>query len=201
MNSNDESREDFCKSCHSGRVFAVQLTDAYTDDNGVSVTYQNEFSRCDACGEEFYTPEQSAERSRAITRALRARKGLLTGPEIRDVRSKLRMSLPKFEKAIGVGPKTVGKWERETVEPTSAANIGLWLAKHHQKIFLEYALTQGVTSDAPNPVLASEHSQTAPSSPTVNLALESGGRVITRTIKYTTDDGVATLSRDAELMG
>ncbi len=127
-----------CPLCQSRDVSVIQrqLT-AKVDERAFS--YCDEHSQCDECGEGFYTREQSLANSRAYTAALRKVEGLLTPEEIRGARVRLRMTQPQFERALGVGKKTVVRWERGTVPPSRGANVALWLAANYPTVFLEYA--------------------------------------------------------------
>ena len=103
------------------------------------MSFPAEISACADCGEEFYTYEQSLAHSRAAATAVREAQGLLSPERIRAARMRMGMTLPQFEHAMGVGAKTVGRWERGTVAPSRAANGMLWLAERHPDVFLEYA--------------------------------------------------------------
>lgn len=143
MSATNELPNDVCERCQKGRVSPV-VVDAMHTHNGVSVPFEDEFMRCDKCGREFYTTEQSMKRSRAITAGLRKAQGFMDGEEIKRVRKSYGLSLPDFEKALGVGKNTVGRWERNTVPPTGAANIGLFIAAAHRAVFEEWARKRGV---------------------------------------------------------
>lgn len=144
MSATRESPNAVCVRCQKGRVSPVVVEAIHTHE-GVSVRFMDEFMRCDSCGREFYTTEQSMARSRAITAALRkGQEGFLTGVEIRAVRLRYELSLPEFERALGVGKNTVGRWERGTVPPIGAANIGLWIAANRPDVFEEWARLRGV---------------------------------------------------------
>jgi HTH-type transcriptional regulator / antitoxin MqsA len=46
---------------------------------------------------------------------IRDREGLLRSSEIHSIRSRLHLSQQQFEQLLGVGPKTVVRWEGGTV--------------------------------------------------------------------------------------
>ena len=131
MTSNDV----FCPVCEGQSVRIVQRTAAAS----ARVSFRDELSHCDDCGEGFYTYEQSMASSRARTAALRKAEGLPTPEAIRNIRTSLSLTQAAFEQALGVGKKTVVRWERGTVPPSSAACGMLWVAEHHPAVFLEYA--------------------------------------------------------------
>lgn len=155
MTARPNTTSDLCPRCRKGHVSAVTVDGVYSHE-GATVAYIDEFMRCDYCEREFYTPEQSMAKSRAITSALRQAQGFLSNDEIRAVRNRYRLSLADFERALGVGQKTVGRWERGTVPPIGAANLGLWVAAHYPAVFVEWAKKRGITINVPkwSPVTA-----------------------------------------------
>lgn len=71
--------------------------------------------RCPHCEEEFYRPGALEDLQRQAAARVRAEEGLLTPDEIRAIRQGLGLTQAAFEKLLGVGPKTVVRWERGTV--------------------------------------------------------------------------------------
>jgi putative zinc finger/helix-turn-helix YgiT family protein len=173
--ADNASPNELCRKCGTGRVQIVQVDSVFAEKD-VRVSYLDEFSKCENCGDEFYTKEQSMSRSRAITSAIRKSEGLLTGDEIRTIRGKLGLTLPEFERAMCVGQKTIGRWERGTVPPSGPANVALWLAAEYPDLFWEWARTRGVRPKK-RPARAADVTgsmSTTSQSPT-NLTLYDGG--------------------------
>ena len=87
-----------------------------------SAVVADQFFRCSVCGEELYEPGQmDAVMLRAST-AIRADLGLLTPEEIRALRESLELSQVDFERLLGVGQKTVVRWEKGTVFQNQATD-------------------------------------------------------------------------------
>ena len=124
-----------CPNCQSVSVEIFTRHNAASD----GVSFLEELSRCNACDEQFYTYEQSMASSRAHAAAVRAAKGLPSPEVIQRTRVDLGMTQATFEQALGVGKKTVVRWERGTVPPSRAACLALWLARTHPDVFLDYA--------------------------------------------------------------
>ena len=80
-----------------------------------SVRVLDQFFRCSACGEAFYAPGQMDETLRRASEAIRHEEGLMSPRDIRGVRERLRLTQHAFERLLGVGPKTVVRWEKGTV--------------------------------------------------------------------------------------
>lgn len=83
---------------------------------------QDEFYRCERCGETFYTPGMMDASLRAGAEALRTATGLLSPAEVKEIRGRLCLTQPEFERLLGVGKNTVVRWERGTVAQGAAAD-------------------------------------------------------------------------------
>ena len=78
--------------------------------------------RCLECGEEFYSLGAASTIAAEQRRQARELEGLLQPEEIRAIRTSLGMSQAKFEQYLGVGPKTVVRWENGTVFQSKAVD-------------------------------------------------------------------------------
>lgn len=92
-----------------------------------SVVVADDFYRCEACEEEFYTPAQSKAVSRHARERAREEFGLLFPEEIRALRERLGLTQAQFEALLGVGRNTVVRWENGHVYPNAATNALLRL--------------------------------------------------------------------------
>lgn len=79
---------------------------------GTEVTADQTRYRCDRCGEERLTPAQSDAWEESVYAAFEAtpRRRLLPR-EVRALRERLQLSQPQLETALGLGEKTVVRWE------------------------------------------------------------------------------------------
>jgi len=80
-----------------------------------SARVMDDFGRCADCGEAFYAPGQMDATLRRASEAIRREEGLLSSEAVREIRGKLGLTQRAFEKLLGVGPKTVVRWERGSV--------------------------------------------------------------------------------------
>lgn len=76
--------------------------------------------QCDTCGEIYYTDDQSKESIRKISDVRRRNERLLTGEDIQRIRRSLFLSQSELEDALGVGRKTVVRWELGTAVQSKA---------------------------------------------------------------------------------
>jgi HTH-type transcriptional regulator/antitoxin MqsA len=80
-----------------------------------SARVMDDFGRCADCGEAFYAPGQMDSTLRRATEAIRQEEGLLSSEVVQEIREKLGLTQQAFERLLGVGPKTVVRWEKGTV--------------------------------------------------------------------------------------
>lgn len=75
-----------------------------------------DYLKCDACGAISFTREQDRTVEVRAASEARAARGLMTGPEITDLRHYLNdISQTDLEEILSMGPKTITRWERGTV--------------------------------------------------------------------------------------
>ena len=96
--------------------------------NQMPVVIENaEMYRCESCGEEFFTPEQSRELSRRIKNQVREEWGLLSPERIVEIRRSLGLSQSELEELFGLGEKVVTRWENGRVIQGRTADVALRL--------------------------------------------------------------------------
>jgi HTH-type transcriptional regulator/antitoxin MqsA len=86
------------------------------------VTVEDDFVRCDFCKSDFYHPGQLTDLQIQVANEIRKKEGLLTPGEIKAIRRRLRLTQPKLESLLGVGPKSVTRWEKGTVFQSGATD-------------------------------------------------------------------------------
>ena len=80
------------------------------------------YYRCDRCGEDLYTPGQMEAVQMLASDKLRDEEGLLRSSQIHSIRMRLGLAQHQFEQLLGVGPKTVVRWEKGTVFQNGATD-------------------------------------------------------------------------------
>ena len=86
------------------------------------VTVHDEYLRCDACDEGFYRPGQFDQLQRRVAAQIRIDERLLAPAAIKAIRLRLGLSQREFERLLGVGEKTVIRWEKGTVFQSATAD-------------------------------------------------------------------------------
>lgn len=112
--------EELCPICDATMTPVAEERDVSIGRRTALV--RDEFLRCGACGEEIYLPGEMERTQMRAARAIRSREGLLQPEEIRALRERLGLSQASFEALLGVGPKTVVRWERGTVFQNAATD-------------------------------------------------------------------------------
>jgi len=116
-----------CAVCDSDRVKKIRRK-FEARYNQMPVVVENvEMFRCEACGEEFFTPEQSRELSRQMKNRVREEQGLLSPEQIVEIRKRLGLSQSDLEDLFGLGEKVVTRWETGRVVQGRTADVALRL--------------------------------------------------------------------------
>lgn len=116
-----------CAVCDSDKVKKIRKK-FEARYNQVPVVIDNaEMYRCESCGEEFFTAEQSRELSRQIKNRVREDLGLLSPQRIVEIRKNLGLSQAEMESLFGLGEKVVTRWENGRVIQGRTADVALRL--------------------------------------------------------------------------
>jgi len=81
-----------------------------------------EHSTCERCGEVVVDLDGVARLQHEAVRQYKEARGLLTPDEIKVIRRSLGLWQTAFEHLLGIGPKTVVRWERGTVLQSATAD-------------------------------------------------------------------------------
>jgi putative zinc finger/helix-turn-helix YgiT family protein len=129
----DESMGRVCYSCGGKAELVVGPVLMRFRDHEVTVP-NVEHERCGTCGEELFNDEQGEALQRAAADIVRASQGLLTSEMIRSWRARVGMTQEDLESALGVGAKTVTRWERGLVFPSATADRLMRVAMRFPKV-------------------------------------------------------------------
>lgn len=91
---------------------------------GVDIKFLAKQCKCQECGIEFGTVEQTAAIQRTISDAYRKSEGLLTSEEIRSNRKKLGLTQNELAKRMNVGIASIKRWEGALIQ-SKAMNTAL----------------------------------------------------------------------------
>lgn len=114
------SRARVCPLCGGRLAIVAEARAVHVGKR--TVRAHDRFCRCSDCGEEIYAPGQLEATQRRAASRIREEDGLLMPEEIRAIRLDLGLTQRSFERLLGVGPKTVVRWERGTVFQNQATD-------------------------------------------------------------------------------
>lgn len=89
---------------------------------GEDVPVDGRFQHCVSCGLIYVDRTEMVEVEARVSALVRERERLLQPGEVRDLRKRLGLTQQRLEQLLGVGPKTVVRWERGTVHQSRTAD-------------------------------------------------------------------------------
>jgi HTH-type transcriptional regulator / antitoxin MqsA len=119
---------------------------------GREVTMPVALMKCDACGDILYSPEQVDRAQEKVYAEIRRRENLLAPDEIMSIRRGLGLKQEEFERLLGVGPKTVVRWESGRVFQGKAADSLMRLVRADRENAVRLSEWNGVGLHRPPPV-------------------------------------------------
>lgn len=112
---------------------------------GREVTVPVSLMKCDVCGDTLYSPEQMDRAQNAVYAEIRRREHLIFPAEIASLRLGLGLKQEEFERLLGVGPKTVVRWESGRVFQSKAADALMRLVHADRENAVRLAEWNGIT--------------------------------------------------------
>lgn len=139
MNS-DETARSICSVCGARSVEMTRRPiDVGRHGLRLMVKPAFDYGHCAACGEDLIPADQLDELFREAVARERAEGGLLTSDEIRCLRLDLGLTQARLERLLGVGLKTVTRWESGTVGQSRIADNFMRLLWVHPELVAESA--------------------------------------------------------------
>ncbi len=96
-----------------------------------------EYEHCSACQEDFHPAGQTDAIRAAASEIAREEAGFLQPGEIREMRMSLGLTQGDLERLLGVGEKTVGRWERGLFVQSKTADTLMRLLWTHPELIEE----------------------------------------------------------------
>lgn len=110
-----------CEAC-GGRVERLVGAVPIEFRDGTIMVDAGEHDECTSCHEFYFSMDEMEDLERRAIEIARRDKGLLTPAEIRQMRTDLALTQPDLESLVGVGPKSVTRWEKGTVFQSKSAD-------------------------------------------------------------------------------
>lgn len=103
------------------------------------------FEKCTDCGEIYFSPEDIETKEQKLNQKLikeRRKKGLLTAPEIKEIRKSLGYSQEELDKLLGFGARSFARWETYRADQSRAADLLLRALKNGGKKLLKVLISE-----------------------------------------------------------
>lgn len=134
-----------CPICGSADLATMTYDGMIRARDGAQLPYHAHHSKCNHCGEEFFTKRQSRASNRVAATALRVHAGLLGPADIIGIRAKYRVTQAELERILRAGKKTAVRWESGAVCQSQAIDQLLREVRDSPNRFYELAEAAGVT--------------------------------------------------------
>jgi HTH-type transcriptional regulator/antitoxin MqsA len=145
-----------CAEC--GGSVVVSGDDVFFEVRGESVRVPGiEHGLCEQCADEYFSLEATERLQREAIRLSKHARGLLSPEEIRAIRHALALSQVAFEDLLGVGPKTVVRWEKGTVYQSATADRLMRLTRAMPEVARALASGELYAAASCAPRLAQRH--------------------------------------------
>ncbi len=111
-----------CPNAHEN--LTLEKAEKEMSFKGVKIKLPVEYYKCQECGAEVGTVNQTAKIQKAISNAYRKAIGLLTSEEIRENRKQLGLTQKELAKRMNVGVASIKRWEGGLIQ-SKAMNTAL----------------------------------------------------------------------------
>ena len=106
------------------------------------------FEKCSDCGEIYFSPDDIKIKEQELNKKLieeRKKKGLLTAPEIKEIRKSLGYSQNELDRLLGFGARSFARWETYRTDQSRAADLLLRALKRGGKKLLKALISEQKT--------------------------------------------------------
>ncbi len=111
-----KSLKGFCPECGDYVDFTSKEIVRTFDSKGISVDVLQKECFCCVCGAPVFNEEIDRENELAIFDAYKEKVGLLTSKQIKDIRGKFGLSAYSFALVLGMGGKTITRYENGSIQ-------------------------------------------------------------------------------------
>lgn len=115
--------KQYCPVCGNEQEVKLVKKEETYPVKGEQITIQATVCTCAQCGEELMSFEYDDDNLRKAYAEYRTRHGLLQPHEIKAIREKYGISQVNFARIIGVGDKTVARYENGSLQDEAINNL------------------------------------------------------------------------------
>ncbi len=118
-----ERKLHYCEKCGRFVETEIQKKSETLKVKGMDITLDVDTCVCQACGATVFSPDVDDDSLKQFYRVYRARAGLLQPEEIRAIRGEYGMSQETFAKVLGLGAKTIARYENGSLQDEAQNNL------------------------------------------------------------------------------
>lgn len=127
-----------CSNCYNDKEFIVKEEKEIIKVKGEPIEINSKITYCKECGEQVWNPELDDENLEVAYRIYRKKHNLLLPEEIKAIRKRLELSQKTFSKILGIGEKTITRYENGSIQDQAHNNLIL-LADNLENFNLLYS--------------------------------------------------------------
>lgn len=113
----------FCACCNQEVELKVIMRNETYPVKGENIEISAQVCVCSKCGEELWSPVFDDNNLRNAYDKYRLNKGLLLPSEIKEIREKYGVSQTAFAKILGLGEKTIARYENGSIQDEAPNNL------------------------------------------------------------------------------
>ena len=113
----------YCEKCGRFVGTEVQKRSETLTVKGMDITLDVDTCVCQTCGATVFSPDVDSDSLKRFYREYRERTGLLQPEEIRAIRGEYGMSQETFAKVLGMGAKTIARYENGSLQDEAQNNL------------------------------------------------------------------------------
>lgn len=113
----------YCENCGKFTDAKIQKKRETLKVKGLDITIDVDTCVCGCCGEAVFSPDVDEASLKQFYHEYRARMSLLQPEEIRAIRSAYGMSQETFARVLGMGAKTIARYENGSIQDEAQNNL------------------------------------------------------------------------------
>lgn len=106
----------YCPFCADEREIIIKTVNESYPVKGEDIEITANVSICTACGNEIWNEDLDTQNLKNAFDVFRSKHGLLTPKQIKGIRDKYGISQTTFARALGLGEKTITRYERGSLQ-------------------------------------------------------------------------------------
>ncbi len=113
----------FCPACNEKTSTKIEKRQESFNIKGQNITMESEIRVCAKCGEEILDEKLDNENLKRFYNEYRKNNGLLMPEEIKEIRQRYDISQSAFAKILGLGEKTITRYENGSLQDMAQNNL------------------------------------------------------------------------------